>query len=237
MKRLLILSAIVALLLNSGCSNGQSGDKTTLSVSEFAERIKQIPAVPVIDVRTPEEFAKGHLQNARNIDWNGNDFLNQISTLDKSKPVLVYCLSGMRSEAAASKMRAHGFKEVFELKGGIMKWRAAGYPETTNTVTAASSGMTKEQFDKLLSSDKLVLVDFFADWCAPCKKMKPSLDEISAEMKDKVEVIRINADDHQGLCKELKVDALPVLQLYKNKSLTWTHTGYLDKKEIVKVLE
>lgn len=79
-----------------------------------------------------------------------------------------------------------------------------------------------------------MLVDFYADWCAPCNKMKPYLDEISNDMAEKVVVVRIYADDNKQLCKELKVDALPVLQLYKNKALTWTNTGYITKEEVLK---
>jgi thioredoxin len=133
-------------------------------------------------------------------------------------------------------MRSDGFTQVYEMDGGIMKWRGANLPETT-TNTTPSTGMTKQQFDALLNSDKLVLIDFYADWCAPCKKMKPYLDEISKDMASTVTVIRINADDNQTLCKDLKIDALPVLQLYKNKSLTWTNTGFIDKAEVVKQLQ
>ena len=67
-----------------------------------------------------------------------------------------------------AKMRADGFKEVYELQGGIMKWRGANLPETTSTVVLAM-GMSKQHYDSLLVSDKLVLIDFYADWCAPCK--------------------------------------------------------------------
>jgi thioredoxin len=235
MKKLFSI-ALVAILFNS-CTNGQTnGTKTNLSATEFADKMKELPNAPILDVRTLDEFAKGHLVNSLNYDWNGNEFDKQIAPLDKSKPVFVYCLSGGRSSSAANKMRSDGFKTVYELDGGIMKWRGANLPETTdNTVT--SNGMTKQQFDALLNSDKLVLIDFYADWCAPCKKMKPYLDEISKDMVDKVVVIRINADDNQALCKELKIDALPVLQLYKNKALTWTNTGFIEKAEVVKQLQ
>jgi thioredoxin-like negative regulator of GroEL len=64
--------------------------------------------------------------------------------------------------------------------------------------------------------------------------MKPYLDEISKDMADKVVLIRINADDNQALCKELKIDALPVLQIYKNKNLTWINEGFIEKAEVVK---
>ncbi len=234
--RKLFSIALVAILFNS-CTNGQTQTiKTNLSATEFADKIKELPTAPILDVRTPNEFSKGHLVNALNYDWNGNEFEKQIAPLDKSKPVFVYCLSGGRSSSAASKMRSDGFTQVYEMDGGIMKWRGANLPETTvNTTT--STGMTKQQFDALLNSDKLVLIDFYADWCAPCKKMKPYLDEISKDMADKVVVIRINADDNQTLCKELKIDALPVLQLYKNNSLIWTNTGFIEKAEVVKQLQ
>ena len=235
-KYILTFLTATSILFNS-CSNGQTQTTdTNLSATEFSVKIKEMPTAPVLDVRTPEEFSKGHLQNALNYNWNGSDFQKQISTLDKSKPVFVYCLSGGRSSSAANQMRSDGFKEVYELNGGIMKWRAANLPETTANTTA-STGMSKQQFDALLTSDKLVLIDFYADWCAPCKKMKPYLDEISKDMADKVVVIRINADDNQQLCKELKIDALPVLQLYKNKTMTWTNTGYISKGDVLKQLE
>ncbi len=66
--------------------------------------------------------------------------------------------------------------------------------------------------------------------------MKPYLDEISKDMADKVVLIRINADDNQALCKELKIDALPVLQFYKNKNLTWINEGFIEKAQVVKKL-
>ncbi len=231
---LLILITAFAVSLNSCSASQNKNSSTNLTAENFDEKMKQLPDAPVVDVRTPEEFAKGHLVNAKNIDWRGNDFDKQVEALDKSKPVLVYCLSGGRSSEAAEKMRSEGFKEVYELNGGIMKWRAANLPETTNP---ASAGMSKEQFDALLNSDKTILIDFYADWCAPCKKMKPYLDEINTTMADKVRVIRINADDNQALVKALKIDALPVLQVYKTKALNWTHSGFIDKDSVLMQLK
>ena len=116
-----------------------------------------------------------------------------------------------------------------------MKWRGANLPETTEA-TVQNTGMSVADFQQLTQSDKIVLVDFYADWCAPCKKMKPYLLEIEKEMSADVILVRINADDNQALCKELKIDALPVLQLYKNKIMTWTNIGFIDKAEVVKQL-
>ena len=219
-----------------GCTSGQTQNvKTSLSPAEFAETMKKTPNALLVDVRTPDEFSKGHLVNAKNIDWNGSTFDKEISSIDKSKPVFVYCLSGGRSGQAASKMRADGFTLVYELDGGIMKWRGANLPETTEAATQ-STGMTKAQFDAMLVTDKVVLVDFYADWCGPCKKMKPYLEEIKSEMADQVLLIRINADDNQALCKEMKIDALPVLLVYKKQVLTWKNLGFIEKEEVVKEL-
>jgi thioredoxin 1 len=237
MKKHLNLSLVAIAFLFNNCSNGQTTNtQANLSATAFAEKIKELPNATIIDVRTPNEFSKGHLVNANNYDWRGNEFDKQIASLDKSKPVFVYCLSGARSASAANRMRSVGFTQVYEMSGGMMKWRAENLPETTTNQTV-SNGMTQQEFNVLINSDKLVLIDFYADWCTPCKKMKPYLDEISKEMANKVVVIRINADDHQTLCKALKVDNLPVLQLYKNKMLTWTNTGFIEKAEVVKKLQ
>jgi len=198
--------------------------------------MSELPTALIIDVRTPGEFSQGHLKNAVNYDITTNSFETQIASLDKSKPVLVYCMSGSRSTYAVGAMQSKGFKEVYELDGGMMKWRAANLPETTDVATA-STGMSKQQFDNLLVTDKLVLVDYYADWCAPCKKMKPYLDEISRDMADKVIVVLINADESRALCKELKIEAIPVLQIYKNKTLIWANTGFIEKEEVVKQLK
>ena len=127
-KYFLLLAATVVLLLNSCNSSHSQVPETNLPPSAFAEKMKALPFAVLIDVRTPEEFSEGHLQNAKNIDWNGTDFQTEISKFDKSMPVFVYCKSGRRSAAAAEQMLSEGFKEVYELQGGIVGWKAAELP-------------------------------------------------------------------------------------------------------------
>jgi len=232
MKKIVINSFVIIMLVLSACSNGQNSN-FGLNVNEFNEKLKQTPDAQLIDVRTPGEFAGGHLNNAQNYDWNGNDFSSQIKNLDKQKPVFVYCLSGGRSASAASNLRNEGFKIVYEMNGGMMKWRAAALPETKNANTKEQLGMTLIEYQKLTKSYKKVLIDFYAEWCAPCKKMKPYLDEISSEMKDDVKVIRIDADQNKLLLQELNIEGLPVLILYNDGTQSWRKDGFVEKAEVV----
>ncbi|EON77638.1 thioredoxin [Lunatimonas lonarensis] len=206
----------------------QNQEKIELSAEEFNERISKIPDVQLVDVRTPEEFRKGHIENAANVNINGEQFRDQIRALDKSKPVYIYCLSGARSKAAANFLRDDGYENVYEMPGGIMEWRSKDLPETI-LESRESGGMTLAEYRTMLQTDKLALVDFYATWCAPCKKMKPYLEKISEEMADKLTLIRIDVDNNPDLCKELGVSALPVLKLYKNEDVIWEHNGYIDE--------
>ena len=79
----------------------------------------------IVDVRTPEEFAKGALPKAVNISVTSLDFPFEINKLDKEKPVMIYCKAGSRSTRAAIAMKALGFETIYELDGGFMAWQAA----------------------------------------------------------------------------------------------------------------
>lgn len=221
-----ILSLIIVLLL--GCSNGQNdSEKTQLSAVEFSQKIDELGTPQLIDVRTAEEFEGGHLKSAVNFDWNSDGFMKQIASLDKTKPVLVYCLSGGRSSSAAATMRKNGFREVYEMDGGMMQWRAQKLPETT--VNQSPDAISMDQYNELIHSEKLVLIDFYAEWCGPCKKMEPYLKKIAEDSKEFVTIIRIDADKNPELCRQLNVTALPVLKLYKNKELIWDNLGFVEE--------
>ena len=229
------LLLFLSFIIISGCATGQKRSEHTLSAVEFRDQINGEEHL-VLDVRTPEEFSKGHLENAININWNDDGFDEKISNLDKSKPVYIYCLSGGRSHEAAEKMRSDGFTSIYEMEGGIMKWRSAGLPEAT-TGKKESGGMSMSEYEAMLVSDKLVLVDFYAPWCGPCRKMKPYLDEIENEMSDKVKVIRIDIDKNPGLTRSLRITSIPVLHIYEKNDLVWENVGYISKKEVVKKLK
>ena len=219
-----ILTTIV--LLSAACAQ----DKEKLSVEEFEMKLNQTPEGQVVDVRTPEEFKKNHVKGALNVNINSNEFEKQVAALDKTKPVLIYCLSGGRSAKAAAYMREQGFREVYEMDGGMMKWTAQNKPIEASEKPLP--GMSEADFGKSIDTDKIVLVDFYAKWCAPCKKMAPWLEELVTQYPDKVTLLKINVDENTVLVKKMKVDALPTLQLYKKGKKVWSKTGLTEKSEV-----
>lgn len=100
-------------------NQSEGGKITILSPAEFA---KQISNQNIVDVRTPEEYNEGHIEGAVNINLFDEDFLSKASKLDKNKPVYVYCKSGGRSARASKQLAENGFKNVYDLDGGILNW-------------------------------------------------------------------------------------------------------------------
>ncbi len=82
--------------------------------------------IQLVDVRTSKEYADGYIKNAVNINFYDDDFIVQMSKLDKNKELYIYCRSGGRSGKAAKKLKEAGFTKVYDLQGGIMNWNAKG---------------------------------------------------------------------------------------------------------------
>lgn len=120
-----VLFAILISVAAISCAQQQSD---TLPPQAFSAKLKQTSGAVLLDVRTPEEYAEGHLAKAKNIDWNGDNFEPLVSTFDKNVPTFVYCQRGGRSAAAADKLRSLGFKKVYELDGGLKEWQATDLP-------------------------------------------------------------------------------------------------------------
>ena len=100
---------------------------TDLEVKAFAEKIDNLENEQLLDVRTPGEWKTGTIPNALKMNFMESNFKEQVSALDKDKPVLVYCAVGGRSAKAQQLLLQWGFKEVYNLLGGINAWQNAGY--------------------------------------------------------------------------------------------------------------
>lgn len=220
------LFLFIALYFSACTSNGGN---QVLDPKTFSEKLKSTPNAVLLDVRTEEEFAKEYIEGALLANWNGNDFQRRIDAIDKNAPVFVYCLSGGRSSSAAAAMRKQGYKEVYELQGGILKWKSAGLPVVSGKVSG-NGGMSSDEYKALVSSGN-VLVDFSAEWCAPCRKMKPSLEELAKE-NPSLKIVTIDVDQNPNIAAELGVDALPTLKFYSYNEMKFSNVGYISKEEL-----
>lgn len=226
---------IAPLFLLVSCQGQTSPSVKNLAVETYAKTLESTTNPQLIDVRTPQEFAEDHIGNAQNINWNGNDFVAQVEKLDKTKPVFVYCKVGGRSSQAASKLAELGFSEVYNLEGGIMKWNASG-----KTISAVKTdkiiGICDQEYNEFIKSNKKVIVNFYAEWCAPCKKMAPYMTRLQSELKGTTTLKRFDADQNKTIVDYLKLDSLPVVIIYENGVETWRNVGFLSEEEIKKHL-
>ena len=97
--------------------------------------------------------------------------------------------------------------------------------------------LNSENFQKeVMESEKIVLIDFYADWCGPCKMMSPIVDEIASEVHETVKVCKLNVDESQDLAVEYDVMSIPTLIIFKNGRVVNTLIGLKDKEEILNIL-
>ena len=233
MKNLLRLCKTV--LFSSLLFSCTAQTKTNLTADEFEKEITTKANIQILDVRTPGEFFSGHIKNALLADWNDKkEFDRRIIFVDKSKPVYVYCLAGGRSAAAAAKMRKMGYENVFELTGGTNAWRAANKPlEGMST----EKQMSIEELNATIGGSKIVLVDFGADWCPPCKQMEPVLKDIEQHNKGKFTLLKVDGGRDQDILQAYKVTALPVFIIFKDGKQVWRKDGIATEKELANQLK
>ncbi len=133
---------IIGVLLTSGCiqtENNIAQLETQIQIIEnitpeeayiLIQENKDNPNFVILDVRTPEEFLDEYIENAVNLDYYSDTFRNDLDKLDKNKTYLIYCRSGRRSENTLNIMEELDFREVYNMLGGIIKWKSEGLPTT-----------------------------------------------------------------------------------------------------------
>ncbi len=225
MKNFIVL-LFLGLLINS-C---QAQPKiTSLPVNDFENAVRKND-VQVLDVRTAGEYNASHLKNSLQADWyNQQQFKDRTDNMDKSKPVYVYCLTGVRSAAAVIQLKQNGFSNVLDLEGGLTAWKLANKPVEG---AAKVKQITLAEYNIQVKSNKTVLVDFGAEWCPPCKKMEPVITQLKNEAADKYKVINIDGATQIDIQKQLKIEAFPVFIVYKNGKEVWRKQGIATMEEL-----
>ncbi len=232
MNRSYFLAVVLSLVIFAAC--GQNPNVKQLSSDEFNSSIND--KISLIDVRTEKEYKNGHIKNAKQISYYSRGFRGKLLQLPKNEPVYLYCYSGARSSKAANILAENGYKNVYNLERGIMEWKSKDLPLTKGQVvpTEEENKYTFEQYNKLLKSDIPVFIDFYAPWCPACKKMMPMMDQLKKEYKDKVKIVKINADPSKELLKKLEISGVPYLAFYYKGKLMFSKNGLVSKEQLKK---
>jgi thioredoxin 1 len=91
-------------------------------------------------------------------------------------------------------------------------------------------------FNSIIESETPVLIDFYADWCGPCKMLAPILKEVKDELKDNVKIIKIDVDKNQQLAAQYQVRGVPTMILFKNRQQLWRQSGVLQKQDLINII-
>jgi thioredoxin 1 len=94
-----------------------------------------------------------------------------------------------------------------------------------------------ETFNDVINSDQLVLVDFFATWCQPCKMMHPILEQVKSVLKDRIRIIKVDVDKYGVTASQYRIQSVPTLMLFRHGEVLWRTSGVVDKAELLATLD
>lgn len=232
MKMFKVPVLILGVLLAVGC-----GVKIeVLTPNEFNELIEITTDEIVLDVRTPEEYASSHLKDAKNMNVHSATFSEEIAQLDKSTPIFVYCKSGARSAVAAELLSKEGFNTIYDLEGGLLTWQSMQLPLEINK-KAEINKYTLEEYNQVIDSNKLVLVDFYADWCGPCKMMAPHIESVKKKYGEKLTILKVDTDKSIAIGQHFNITGIPLVKVYFEGKEVYDRVGYHKEEELETILK
>jgi thioredoxin len=222
----------ILVILFTACKNNV-GRK--LDIDAF-NQIASNNNAQIIDLRPQAEFDSGHIVNAASFVSNSPELDAYIDMLYKDVPVCLLGGSAEDNTELIEKLKSKGFKNINELNGGMLAWINAKLP-VQKTMPKKIYPNDTISFDNAINGNKLVMVDFNATWCKPCKMMQPSIDRVHDERSDMVIVYSIDVDKFPQYNEKYQIKGIPLVMLFKNGKTLHRSEGLLDERKINELID
>lgn len=228
----------ILIVLTAFIVFAQKAEIKEVNPTQFEQLIKN-PGSVLLDVRTQSEYKNGHISNSGQLNYYAFDFRKKLLLLPKDEPIYLYCNTGYRSKKSAKILLENGYKNVYNLEHGIMDWELQNLPVVIapGARPDTDNKMDLAEYTKLIQSEKPVFIDFYAPWCGPCRQMMPMMDSLKVEYHAEINIVKVNVDASKKLVKELKLQGVPFLTMFKNGKILYTKNGNVSREEITKVFE
>jgi rhodanese-related sulfurtransferase len=224
----------LSLIFIFSCNSAIKNEHVNMDIIQFSN-LTDPENYTLLDVRTNEERINGYLLNSTHIDYYDKRFIEKINLLDKNKPVYVYCKVGGRSLKVSNKLIQFGFKNVYNLEGGFLRWSNNQLPieyDSLSLLTETKQEFNKQYLDSIIQQNETTLIYISTKWCAPCKKMNPLVDKFSNDFVNKLSVIRFDLDRNLFLNEFYNISSIPLFVLYKNNQEVWRKNGIIAYGDI-----
>ena len=222
------------LIFSISCTNTDTLVYEKIDILSFNKFLNDTDII-ILDVRTSEEINAGYIPNSTFIDYYDKNFENKINLIDRSKKIYTLCKSGGRSVNAAKILSKKGFRNVFNLEGGFMRWKANKMPYDINLVNNDSSNsvlISEISLDSIIKNKINTLIYISTKWCFPCNKMEPIIDKL-VDNNDSLKVIKIDLDANAYAQEKFDVKSLPAFVLYENNSVVWRKNGIIAYDDLI----
>jgi thioredoxin 1 len=234
-KRLLPVIFLAAGISSCGQTAGEQFQATVhhLSAEAFRDLVRDSTGI-LLDVRTQQEYNNGHLRGSGQMNYYDRDFGNRLLMLSRDEAIFLYCNTGFRSGRAAQFLVQNGYQRVYNMHRGIMEWNYHNLPveRTPGALADTENRFGIEQFREVIGNDTLVFVDFYAPWCAPCRRMMPLIDSLITEYTGQVHILKVNADASRELMRELHITGVPYFILFHRGNVVFHKGGMVTRQEL-----